>query len=105
MPEEIKRLGIRGLMRSDALRRYRVRPAALLLGLGFSFLFVGPEVSIRSIDLVCPGRNRIRGPNCGRISGPNLAERAEQRGLLPDCVSRLRHTRRMAMEAGIESAG
>jgi hypothetical protein len=34
-----------------ALLRYRARPAASLLGFGFSFLFVGTEASIRSIDL------------------------------------------------------
>ena len=40
-----------------ALLRYRVRPAASLLGFGFSFLFVGTEASIRSIDLFLISRN------------------------------------------------
>jgi hypothetical protein len=34
-----------------SLRRYRIRPAASVLGLGFSFLFVASEMSVRSIDL------------------------------------------------------
>lgn len=33
------------------LRRYRLRPAASLLGFAFSVLFVGSEAGVRSIDL------------------------------------------------------
>ena len=40
-----------------ALLRYRARPAASLLGFAFSFLFVGMEASIRSIDLFLVSRN------------------------------------------------
>jgi hypothetical protein len=40
-----------------ALRRLRVRPGASLLGFAFSFLFVGMEASIRSIDLFLISRN------------------------------------------------
>jgi hypothetical protein len=40
-----------------ALRRYRVRPGASALGFAFSFLFVGMEVSIRSVDLFLISRD------------------------------------------------
>jgi hypothetical protein len=40
-----------------ALRRYHLRPAASVLGLGFAFGFVGTEVSIRAIDLFLVSRN------------------------------------------------
>jgi hypothetical protein len=39
------------------LRRYRIRPAASLLGFAFSLLFVGAEMSVRSIDLFLVSRN------------------------------------------------
>jgi hypothetical protein len=34
-----------------ALRRYRIRPAASMLGFTFSAVFVAAEMSVRSIDL------------------------------------------------------
>ena len=34
-----------------SLRKFRIRPAASVLGFGFSLLFVGSEISVRSIDL------------------------------------------------------
>jgi hypothetical protein len=40
-----------------ALLRYRLRPAASVLGFAFSFLFVGMELSIRSVDLFLISRN------------------------------------------------
>jgi hypothetical protein len=40
-----------------ALRRYRIRPAASMLGFAFSALFVAAEMSVRSIDLFLVSRN------------------------------------------------
>ena len=40
-----------------AIRRYRFRPAASILGFAFSLLFVGMEMSVRSIDLFLVSRN------------------------------------------------
>lgn len=40
-----------------ALRRCRVRPGASVLGFAFSFLFVGMEMSIRSVDLFLISRD------------------------------------------------
>jgi hypothetical protein len=34
-----------------ALRRYRIRPAASMLGFAFSAVFVAAEMSVRSLDL------------------------------------------------------
>jgi len=40
-----------------ALLRYRLRPAVSLLGFAFSFVFVGMEASIRSVDLFLISRS------------------------------------------------